>query len=196
MPKCGRCGKRVASDETIGVLDAGDRCYACFNKETADRLGIDFAELVLDPVVVMEADGEPHTFEIRSLLVPTGLELEATETPRAAKAGYRSAVLSDFQADPWELFQKLYAKIRRELAVRHVEQTAHGWQVGREQRLVGRIEWDSASDGRVPLLVVDGRPFTWEEVGRMLMTFEGFTLDARIEDTIELVGDPEPTEEL
>jgi hypothetical protein len=33
-------------------------------------------------------------------------------------------------------------------------------------------------------LVTDGRPFTWEEVGRMLMTFEGFTLDARIEDTM------------
>jgi len=196
MPKCRRCGERVASDETITVLDAGDRCHACFNKETADRLGIDFAEMALDPVAVMDADGVSHTFEIRSILVPTGLELEATETPRVAKGGYRFAVLSDSEADPWELFQKLYAKIRRELAVKHVEQTTHGWRVRPEQRLVGRIEWDSDSDGRVPLLVVDGRPFTWEEVGRMLMTFEGFTLDARIEDTIELVDDPAQTGDL
>lgn len=81
-------------------------------------------------------------------------------------------------------------------AIRHVERTAHGWRVGPERRLVGRIEWDPTSEGRVPLLVVDGRSFTWEEVGRMLMTFEGFTLDARIEDTIALVDDAARTEEL
>ena len=40
------------------------------------------------------------------------------------------------------------------------------------------------------LIVIDGKPFTWEQVGRMLMTFEGFTLDARVEDTIQVVGDP------
>ena len=41
----------------------------------------------------------------------------------------------------------------------------------------------------MPLLVVDGKAFTWEQVGRMLMTFEGFTLDAAIDDSIELVDD-------
>jgi hypothetical protein len=60
-------------------------------------------------------------------------------------------------------------------------------QIGSDHRLVGRIEWDPATNGRTPLLVIDGRPFTWDEVGKMLMTFEGFTLDARIEDTIELL---------
>jgi hypothetical protein len=39
----------------------------------------------------------------------------------------------------------------------------------------------------VPLLVIDGKAFTWEQVGRMLMTFEGFTLVAHIKDTIEVV---------
>ena len=41
-----------------------------------------------------------------------------------------------------------------------------------------------------PLVVIDGKPFTWEQVGRMLMRLEGFTLDARVEDAIQLVGDP------
>ena len=30
---------------------------------------------------------------------------------------------------------------------------------------------------------------TWEQVGHMLMTFEGFTLEARVKDTIEVLGD-------
>lgn len=196
MPTCGRCGKHIESDETVSVADAGDRCYACFNNDMADRLGIDFDGTTLQPIVLADADGVPHTFQIRSMLVPTGHEMEAVESPRPAHGGYRFAVLGDLEADSWDLFQRLYEKMREEMTIRHVERTTHGWQVGPEQRLVGRIEWDPASEGRVPLLVVDGRPFTWEEVGRMLMTFEGFTLDARIEDTIELVDDSERTEEL
>lgn len=40
------------------------------------------------------------------------------------------------------------------------------------------------------MLVIDGKALSWNEVGRMLMTFEGFTLDARVEDTVEIVGGP------
>ena len=47
------------------------------------------------------------------------------------------------------------------------------------------------ADGAVPLLIIDGKSFKWEQVGRMLMTFEGFTLDARIEDSIEVVDHSE-----
>jgi len=54
-----------------------------------------------------------------------------------------------------------------------------------------RIEWDPDSDVRLPLVVIDGKALTWEQVGHMLMTFEGFTIEARIKDTIEVVGDPE-----
>jgi hypothetical protein len=56
--------------------------------------------------------------------------------------------------------------------------------------LVGRIEWDEGTEGATPILVVDGRSLSWDEVGRMLMTFEGFTLRARLEDSIEVVGGP------
>ncbi len=75
--------------------------------------------------------------------------------------------------------------MRTEIATRHVHRTEFGWQLTRDQRLVGRIEWDPNSDARLPLVVIDGKPFTWEQVGHMLMTFEGFTLEARIKDTIE-----------
>jgi hypothetical protein len=60
----------------------------------------------------------------------------------------------------------------------------------RGDRLVGRIEWDDRTGGRVLALVVDGKAFSWDEVGRMLMTLEGFTLHARVEDSIEVVGGP------
>ena len=79
---------------------------------------------------------------------------------------------------------------KREMAVRHVEHTEFGWQLTKGERLVGRIEWDEETGGAIPLPVVDGRAYSWDEVGRMLMTFEGFTLHARVEDSIEVVGGP------
>jgi len=88
------------------------------------------------------------------------------------------------------LFKVLYDSIRRALAVRHVERGELGWQITGAHRHVGRICWDPDHGGELPLVVVDGRPYTWDEVGRMLMSFEGFTLRAQIEDSIEVVGGP------
>ena len=189
--KCGACGTVLGSGETIHVAGEGIRCYPCFNRETADRLGIHFDERQFQPIVLEDADGAPHTFKFRSMFMPTGHEIEALEISQERQAGYRFAVLGDFDADPWELFQWLYAKMRREVATRHVHRTEFGWQLTSAQRLVGRIEWDPDSDVRLPLVVIDGKAFTWEQVGHMLMTFEGFTLEARIKDTIELPGEPE-----
>jgi hypothetical protein len=122
-----------------------------------------------------------------SMLVATGHEMEALEITNARQLGYCFRVLGDLEADAWELFRHLYEKMRREMARRHVQRTEYNWQLTSDQRLVGRIEWDSDTNGALPMIVIDGKPFTWEQVGRMLMTFEGFTLIAQIEDTIEVV---------
>lgn len=187
--RCGAYGKQLESGETIDVAGQGPRCYSCFNQETADRLGIDFDEPQFQPIVLEDADGRPRMFRFRSMLVPTGHEMEALETIDDPHEGYRFAILGDFEADPWELFRRLYAKMRAEIVTRHVERTELGWQLTPDQRLVGRIEWDPNSDARLPLVVIDGKPFTWEQVGHMLMTFEGFTLEAWVKDTIEVLGD-------
>lgn len=186
---CGACGKALRSFETITVVGDGDRCYSCFNRDMADRLGVAFDDTPLQPIVIDDVDGVPHTFQIRSMLVATGHEMEALEMTNDRQLGYCFRVLGDLEADALELFRELYANMRRELAHRHVSRTPFGWQLT-DSRLVGRIEWDAEANGALPMLVIDGKRFTWEQVGRMLMMFEGFTLNARVEDTIQLVGDP------
>ena len=74
-----------------------------------------------------------------------------------------------------------------------MHRTEFGWQLIEGDRFVGRIESDPDSDVRLPLVVIDGKAFTWEQVGHLLMTFEGFTLEARIRDTIELIGEDTET---
>jgi hypothetical protein len=189
--RCGICGKILRPYDSISVKDVGDRCNRCFNEELADRLGVDFDNTPIAPVVVADADGVRHRFEIRSMLVGTGHAMYAREVSnRDAAGGYRFEILGDLEANAQDLFKLLRARIRQGLRVRHVQQTEHGWQLTQAHRLSGVIEWDSETDGALPLLIVDGRTFTWEQIGRMLMMFEGFTLNAIVEDTMHVVGGP------
>jgi hypothetical protein len=189
--RCGLCRKVLQPFDSISVTGVGERCYRCFNGETAERLGVDFDNTPIDPVVVSDIDGVPHTFEIRSMLVATGHAMYARERQRRdERGGYRFEILGDFEVDARELFKQLHARIQQGLSVRYVRKTEHGWQLTQDHRLRGVIEWDPDVNGATPLVVIDGRSFTWDQVGRMLMTFEGFTLNATIEDTMDVVGGP------
>lgn len=188
--RCGKCGRELGAGELISIGGEESRCYRCFNEEIAARMGVEFDDTPVQPIELADADGVTHRFEIQSLLVATGREMIAQEVPRPEHGGYRFAVLGDYEADAWELFQRLYDKMKREMALRHVEHSEFGWQLTKRDRLVGRIEWDDRVGGSVPVLVIDGKAFSWDEVGRLLMTFEGFTLHARVEDSIEVVGGP------
>ncbi len=189
--RCGLCEKILRPYDSISVAEVGERCYRCFNEELADRLGIDFDNTPIAPIVVTDVDGVRRRFEIRSMLVGTGHAMYAREVRnRDGKGGYRFEILGDLEADAQDLFMLLRERIRQGLSVRHVQQTEHGWQLTQAQRLRGVIEWDPETEDALPLLIVDGRTFTWDQIGRMLMTFEGFTLNAIVEDTIEVVGGP------
>ena len=139
-PTCGACGRPLAPFESIHVVGVGDRCYPCFNRETAERIGVKFDNIQLQPIIVADADGVSHTFDIQSMLVGTGHEMIAREITKDDEPGYRFAILGDFDADAWELFQRLYARMRREIGKRHVRRTEFGWQLTEEHQFVGRIE--------------------------------------------------------
>jgi len=189
--RCGLCAKILRSYDSISVAEIGERCYRCFNEELAERLGVDFDNTPIAPIAVTDVDGVRHRFEIRSLLVATGHAMSAHEVgTRDARGGYRFEILGDFEADAHDLASLLHVRILEGLSVRHVQETEHGWQLTKARQLRGVIEWDPETEGALPLLIVDGRSFTWDQIGRMLMTFEGFSLNATIEDNIEVVGGP------
>jgi hypothetical protein len=153
-------------------------------------MGVAFDNTPLQPITVRDVDGVEHMFEFRSMLVATGHALHARERVSDEQEGYEFSVLGDLDANVWDLFRVLYDRIRNGVAVRHVERGELGWRITDTHQLVGRIAWDPERGGEVPLLVIDGRTFTWDQVGRMLMAFEGFTLRASVDDSIEVIGGP------
>jgi len=161
-------------------------CSRCFNAELAKLGGLNkFEHVQFEPVTLTDTRGETHEFHFRTHLFGTGVCLEAFELRDGYPAGYRFQVIGDPEDELLTLLGRLIEKMRRALSLKHVEDGELGLQIAEHQIVRGLIEWDEAYDGRVPLLVIDGREITWEEFGRMLMTFEGWQFKLEIRDMSE-----------
>jgi len=48
------------------------------------------------------------------------------------------------------------------------------------ENIMGRIEWDDDFDGELPKIATKGKVYNWIELGKELMTYEGFSISIRI----------------
>lgn len=131
---CGRCGQTLRPGASIILVGTGELCLACFNAEMAQQLDVDFDDTPLAPVVLADHDGVPHSFEIRSRLAPTGHVMEAIEVAVPEREGYRFAVLGDFEANAWDLFQRGFHPRRPRRGHHRGRRRSAGWQRVRAER--------------------------------------------------------------
>jgi hypothetical protein len=75
--------------------------------------------------------------------------------------------------------------VRRALATKHLTDGQFGLQIADDRVVRGKIEADIDQDDRVPLLIIDGKEITWNEFGRMLMSFEGWQFKMEVADKSE-----------
>ena len=98
--------------------------------------------------------------------------------------GYEFSVPSFHpEGEPLELFRRLFEKMRRALAQKYLRQDDElGLQIAASGIVRGDVNCDLDSDvgERLPMLVVDGKPISWERFGQMLMTYEGFSFKLEI----------------
>jgi len=57
-----------------------------------------------------------------------------------------------------------------------------GLQIADDGVVRARIEWDDTQDGRLRPLVIDGREIDWDQLGRMLMSDEGWQFKLTLAD--------------
>lgn len=181
---CHECHQSVPSYDTIGYAGEGTTyqslCSRCFNKIQAEAGGFNFAHVRFDPLEMADADGVTHLFHFRMQLLANGCHLGAVEVKEGQPRGYEFAVTGDPEGSPFALMAKLLARMQRGLGLRHLRHDEHGEPRLARRRVRGRITWDDANEGRVPLMVIDGREISWDDLGRMLMTFEGWQLKLEI----------------
>ena len=189
--RCEACGTAVPTYDVVnyGSIDGGYRqlCSQCFNAEVASAMGLEhFENCRFDQVVMADCAGEAHEFHFGTRLLGSMVAVDAFELKRGEPAGYQFQILGGPDDDVLALLGRLVERMRRTLSVNHLVPSEHGLQIA-DQTVRARIEWDETQDGRMPLLVIDGREVSWEEFGRMLMTFEGWQFRMQIGDRSEEV---------
>ena len=186
---CEACGTAVPSYDVVsyGSIDRGYRqlCTRCFNAEVASVWGLErFEHVPLQPIVMTDCAGEQHEFHFGVRLLGHVMALDAFELKAGMPGGYQFEILGEPDGEPLSLLVSLIERIRRSLSVRYLERCEDGARIA-DQTVCGRIEWDASGDGRVPLLVIDGQDVSWNEFGRMLMSFEGWQFRVAIRDRSE-----------
>ncbi len=187
---CEACRQLTAAHDVVnyGSIKGGYRqlCGRCFNAAAASRLGLtDFEHIGFEPVCMVDARGNKHEFHFRTRLFGPGLALEALELLDGCPGGYRFQAIGDMQDDPLELLGKLIGRMRRALSQTHLEDTHLGPQVSDRLILRGTIDSDPDEHERIPLVVIDGREICWDELGRMVATFEGWQFKLEFRDLSE-----------
>lgn len=146
----------------------------------------DFENVRLEPIALKDAYGIEHQFHFRTRLLGDIVSLDTFELQNGNPAGYSFQLIGDPEEDLVELLGRLIQRIRKALSVKQLEEGMHGLQFAQDT-VRGRIAWDDEEDGRVPLMIVDGREITWEQFGQMMMSREGFQFKLELIDPSEEV---------
>lgn len=184
--KCDRCGKSTHGMIILtGPSEVTNLCRDCHNEELAEAMGIENFKDFIKTYQVKDIDGELHVFEIEKQIFPMGIKWLANEIKNGEVEGYQFGFYAKLEDDPGECLQKLYCKINKGLSKKYVKKEqmeGHTFYSLPEDKLVGRIEWDDEFNGEIPKLVIDGKTYSWHQVGKMLMAFEGWNVVMKVRE--------------
>jgi hypothetical protein len=183
---CSTCGTPVASYDGVSVgYKEGTKflCSRCYNESLAEHLGLDYKHVRFDPLTLQDLEGYPHTFEFRSHLFGDQLSLDAFEV--GPEQGYEFSVIADAEQDLFVTFQTLFERMRRALGRRHIEPEGEAYRITQADVVRGQITDGPDSFESMPRLIIDGKPITWEALGRMLAPYTGFRFKLEIFDRSE-----------
>jgi hypothetical protein len=71
------------------------------------------------------------------------------------------------------------------LTLNHPDNTDHGPQANHRLILRCTVDSDPDEEHRVPLVVIDGREISWDELGRLAAAFEGWQFKPEFRDLSE-----------
>lgn len=187
--RCDSCGQLTPAYNVVNFRSEGgesrELCGQCFNAEAARLDGLThFQDAKFEPVSLVDCAGKSHTFHFRTRLFGPGIALDAFELRGGHPAGYQFQMIGEPECDLLVLLGRLVEKMRRALSVKHIRRGDLGLEIAGQQ-VRGVIEWDDEHEGRIPLVIIDGRAISWDELGHMLMTFEGWQFKLEIRDMSE-----------
>jgi len=165
-------------------------CRDCFNEIAADKMGIDLSPFESGVYEYSGKNGKMYRFMINKMVVPTGIGYEAVEITKNNVPGYKVAILDGIDCDQDYLFYKLEAKIKYMLSKRYLQTDTYPngmkYTALRDDEVVGRFEYNEMNE-EIHNVVIDGKVFSWNQLGRILSAYEGFQFKLKIYDITDEV---------
>ena len=143
----------------------------------------------LQSIGIADCTGEMHLFHFVTRLLGNIVTLEAFEVQDGQSTGYQFQMIGDPEDDIFALLGRMVERIRKALSVKHINNAGdgHGLQII-DRTVRGKIECgNSDEDYSAPSFVIDGKEVSWQELGHMLSSFEGWQFKLEIRDRSEEV---------
>ncbi|MBU9711688.1 DUF7713 domain-containing protein [Evansella tamaricis] len=186
MNLCERCRRNEVKVVISNEEESHRYCVRCYNKEMEDVLELKL-EAHPEFFIVPDSRGVRREFRINQHLHPMGISMEAEES---IEYGYKFSVQGELDCNQAELFQQLVDKVKRGLAKTYIKNsvspTGKPVEYIEHAVVVGRIEYDEGNED-VPIIVIDGKPYTWYQFGRMVNSYEGFQIKVKMIDMVDEV---------
>ncbi|MHB1640954.1 MAG: DUF7713 domain-containing protein [Candidatus Dormibacteria bacterium] len=159
-------------------LDEQVLCDRCADRRLASITGWPELPTPPAPEIVVGPDGRRHTTIYRIMRWPGGITARAEELGLGLDAGYRIDLTVDHRADPGELLARLRRTLQWQIAHPYLEPDDwYGWGLVKHET-AGRLREDDKSD--LPRVVIDGHSLSWEDYGRLLKSYVGWSFHLRL----------------
>jgi hypothetical protein len=167
-------------------MGAEHLCFSCYNKMMEAELGVKL-ETKMETFSLKDGAGNERHFSVNERLDPIGIFMEAVENK---DNGYQFAVHGELDGDQKELYKRLVEKVQKGIQRFHIEEgrfpNGQKYQTIAHNEVIGRLDYDPYNES-TPLVIIDGKPYTWEQLGEMVMSFEGFQIRVKMVDMTDNV---------
>jgi hypothetical protein len=176
---CNACGKpakvhfRANEDSDYIKL-----CQDCYNDMMAEYTGIEMPDFIPQQFLCNDDAGKSHKFDIEFLIFATGKELTTKEKGKFKR---RIKVHGELDADVGEMLQLLKRKIIKAINTIHIDERGYINNGIAE----GYIDYNSKRDDYD--IIIDGKPYTWEELKKNISMHEGWNIRIEFGDYDDVV---------
>lgn len=174
--KCYDCSRKVLDYYSVSFnteFESVSLCSDCYNKRFQKICGVEAIKVKKTSLLVKDNSGNEHFFRIKKILTSTGFFLEAKEFINDEPKGYAFDVHGALDCDQIELEEKLLEKIKEGLNYHSINKFSTSGDALKE-KVFGKIECDLDYDSEGPIMIIDGKKYTWEDFGKMLNMYEGW----------------------
>lgn len=187
--QCERCEKTCRDNGMVTLSESEGRhyetiCGDCYNVDMAEALGVENFKDFEPNLIQKDSDGKECRFEIRKMIHETGINWEAIEFIDD-EIGYSFEVHQDFEEASNQAVMQLIKKVKEGISKKYIKKILFSGQESLSfngDTVEGKIEWDDNYDGRIPKFKIDGVDYTADQVGHMLMAYEGWNFELKIKE--------------